>query len=62
MKKKVSEAFMAFNVEVPNHVKIAKDAGASKEEIIHAVLVGLPPAGHRVTQFLPLIIESYDEE
>ena len=47
---------------IPYHVKTAKEAGASKEEIIHAVLVALPPAGHRVTQVLPLIISSYDEE
>ena len=47
---------------IPFHVKMAKEAGSTKEEIIHAVLIGLPPAGHRVTQVLPTIIQSYDEE
>ena len=47
---------------IPYHVGLAKNAGATKEEIIHAVLIGLPPAGHKVTQVLPEIIESYDEK
>ena len=47
---------------IPYHVKLAKDAGATKEEIIHSVLIALPPAGHKVTQVLPLIVESYDGE
>lgn len=45
---------------IPFHVGAAKSAGATKQEVIHAVLIGLPPAGHRVTQVLPLIVESYD--
>ena len=45
---------------IPFHVGLAKQAGATKQEIVHAALVALPPAGHKVTQVLPLIIESYD--
>ena len=44
------------------HVQAAKQAGASREEVISAVLVGLPAAGHVVTQALPLAVEAYDAE
>jgi alkylhydroperoxidase/carboxymuconolactone decarboxylase family protein YurZ len=42
------------------HVQSAKEAGASREEVISAVLVGLPAAGHGVTQVLPAAIAAYD--
>lgn len=45
---------------VPFHVKLAKQAGASREEVISAVLVGLPAVGNTVTQVLPAALESYD--
>ena len=47
---------------VPFHVKMAREAGASREEVISAVLVGLPAAGHAVTQSLPAAIAAYDED
>ena len=47
---------------VPFHVQAAKKAGASREEIIGAILVGLPAAGHRVTQVLPTAVAAYDAE
>jgi alkylhydroperoxidase/carboxymuconolactone decarboxylase family protein YurZ len=46
---------------VPFHVKTAKNAGASRDEVISAVLLGLPAAGHVVTQVLPAAISAYDE-
>lgn len=45
---------------VPFHVKVARDAGASREEVLSAVLVGLPAAGHAVTQALPAAVAAYD--
>ncbi len=42
------------------HVRSAKQAGASRKEIISAILVGLPAAGHGVTQVLPAAIAAYD--
>lgn len=42
------------------HVQAAKQAGASREEVISAVLIGLPAAGHCVTQALPTAIAAYD--
>ena len=47
---------------VPFHVKLAKEAGASRDDVISAVLVGLPAAGHGVTQVLPAAIEAYDSK
>lgn len=45
---------------VPFHVQSAKEAGASREEVISAILVGLPAAGNAVTQVLPAAIAAYD--
>lgn len=47
---------------IPFHVKMAKQAGASRDEIISAILVGLPPAGHVVTEALPVAVTAYDYE
>ena len=38
---------------VPLHVQMAKQAGASREEVISAILIGLPVAGQGVMQALP---------
>ena len=46
---------------IPFHVKLAKKAGASRDEVISALLVGLPAVGHRVTAALPPAITAYDE-
>lgn len=45
---------------IPFHVQSAKNAGASREEVISAILVGLPAVGHSVTQVLPAAIAAYD--
>ena len=45
---------------IPFHVVAAREAGASREEVISAILVGLPAAGHSVTQVLPVAIAAYD--
>ncbi|MDT8719474.1 carboxymuconolactone decarboxylase family protein [Clostridium sp. 19966] len=44
------------------HVKHAKQLGATRDEIISAVLVGLPAVGNIVIQALPIAVEAYDEE
>jgi alkylhydroperoxidase/carboxymuconolactone decarboxylase family protein YurZ len=46
---------------IPFHVAEAQKAGASRDEIISAILIGLPAAGHRVTQALPPAIAALDE-
>ena len=47
---------------VPFHVQSAKGAGASRDEVISAILVGLPAAGNVVTQVLPAAVAAYDAE
>jgi alkylhydroperoxidase/carboxymuconolactone decarboxylase family protein YurZ len=46
---------------IPFHVKSAKQAGATRQEVISAILIGLPTAGSVVTEVLPLAVASYDE-
>jgi AhpD family alkylhydroperoxidase len=45
---------------VPFHVASAKAAGASREEVISAILVGLPAAGQAVMQSLPAALAAFD--
>jgi alkylhydroperoxidase/carboxymuconolactone decarboxylase family protein YurZ len=45
---------------VPLHVQLAKEAGASREEVISAILVGMPVAGQGVTHVLSTAKATYD--
>ncbi len=45
---------------IPFHVQSARQAGASREEIISSLLVGLPAAGQAVIQVLPTALAAYD--
>lgn len=45
---------------IPFHVKSAMSKGASREDIVSALLVGLPAAGHIVTQSLPPALDVLD--
>jgi len=47
---------------LPFHVKHAKSIGATRDEIISAVLVGLPATGNVVIQALPIALQAFDEE
>lgn len=47
---------------IPFHVQAARRAGASREEVVSAVLIGLPAAGLGVTQVLPVAIAAFDAE
>jgi alkylhydroperoxidase/carboxymuconolactone decarboxylase family protein YurZ len=42
------------------HVRQAKQNGASRDEVISAILLGLQPAGHGVTACLPAALDAYD--
>lgn len=55
-------AALRLETGVPFHVALAKQAGASREEVISAVLVGLPAAGNAVTRSLPIAIQAYDSQ
>jgi alkylhydroperoxidase/carboxymuconolactone decarboxylase family protein YurZ len=43
------------------HVQEARQHGATRGEVISAILLGLPAAGHVVTQVLPAALAAYDE-
>jgi alkylhydroperoxidase/carboxymuconolactone decarboxylase family protein YurZ len=55
-------AVLRLESGIPFHVQMAKKAGASRDEVISAVLLGLPAAGHSVTQVLPTAVAAYDAE
>ena len=46
---------------VPFHAAQARRAGATRDEVISAVLVGLPAAGNQVVGVLPAALAGYDE-
>jgi alkylhydroperoxidase/carboxymuconolactone decarboxylase family protein YurZ len=54
-------AAMRLESGVPFHVQSAKQAGASRDEVISAILIGLPAAGNGVTQCLPAALAAYDK-
>ncbi|KQZ97316.1 carboxymuconolactone decarboxylase family protein [Agrobacterium sp. CNPSo 3708] len=43
------------------HVQEAKVHGASRDEIISAVLAGLPAVGNCVVQALPIALDAFDD-
>jgi AhpD family alkylhydroperoxidase len=47
---------------IPFHVRSAKQAGATRQEVICAILVGLPAAGQVVVQCLPAALAAYDAD
>lgn len=53
-------AALRLETGIAFHVRQAKDSGASREEVISAILIGLQPAGHGVTACLPAAVEAYD--
>lgn len=44
------------------HVAEARASGASREEVVSAVLAGLPAVGNGVIAALPIAINAYDRE
>ena len=46
---------------VPFHADLARKAGATREEVVSAVLVGLPAAGNVVVSALPGAISVFDD-
>jgi alkylhydroperoxidase/carboxymuconolactone decarboxylase family protein YurZ len=53
-------AVLGLDSGIPFHVMQAAEAGASREEVISAVLLGLPAAGNIVTRSLPAALNAYD--
>jgi alkylhydroperoxidase/carboxymuconolactone decarboxylase family protein YurZ len=46
---------------VPFHAELARMAGASRQEVVSAVLVGLPAAGNLVVKSLPAALSVFDD-
>ena len=46
---------------LPFLVKLAKSFGATRDEVISSVLVGLPAVGNVVIQALPIVAAAYEE-
>ena len=55
-------AVLRLESGVPFHVLQAKKAGATRDEVISAVLLGLTAVGNAVTQSLPTALAAYDNE
>ncbi len=53
-------AAMRLDSGVPFHVQLTRQAGASRNEVISAILIGLPAAGNGVMRVLPAAIAAYD--
>jgi len=45
---------------VPFHAAQAKAAGAAREEVVSAILIGLPAAGNQVIAALPAALAAFD--
>jgi len=45
---------------IPFHVHQAKQHGATRNEVISAILVGLPAVGQQVIAALPVALAAYD--
>ncbi|MGB5918077.1 carboxymuconolactone decarboxylase family protein [Arcobacter sp.] len=48
------------NSGIPFHVLSAKSHGATRQEVLSAVLVGLPAVGAVVIGAIPAAVEAYD--
>jgi AhpD family alkylhydroperoxidase len=53
-------AALGLESGVPFHARQAREAGASRAELISAILIGLPAAGNGVMQSLPAALAAYD--
>jgi len=51
-------AALGLDSGMPFHVVVARDAGATRDEIISAIMLGLP--GQRATKGLEIALDSYD--
>ena len=55
-------AAMRLESGMPFHVQHAKSLGATRDEIISAILVGLPAAGNTVVSSLPTALQAFDQQ
>jgi len=55
-------AVLRLESGLPFHVQAAKQAGATRQEVISAILLGLPAAGNAVTLALPVALAAFDSD
>jgi alkylhydroperoxidase/carboxymuconolactone decarboxylase family protein YurZ len=55
-------AVLRLESGVPFHVDRARRAGAARDEVVSAILVGLPAAGNAVVQSLPVALRAFDAD
>ena len=55
-------AALRLETGIAFHVRQARSHGATRDEVIGAVLLGLQPAGHVVVSCLPAALAAYDDE
>lgn len=55
-------AAMRLESGIPFHVQMAKSYGALRDEIISAILIGLPAAGNGVISSLPIALDAFDKD
>jgi alkylhydroperoxidase/carboxymuconolactone decarboxylase family protein YurZ len=55
-------AALRMDSGVPFHVDRARRAGATREEVVSAILIGLPAAGNAVVQSLPAALRAFDAD
>ena len=53
-------AALGLTTGITFHAALARKAGASRQDVISAILVGLPAAGQRVIQSLPAALEAME--
>jgi alkylhydroperoxidase/carboxymuconolactone decarboxylase family protein YurZ len=49
-----------LNSGLPYHVNLAKQQGATRDEVMNAVLIGLSAVGNIVIKSLPIALNAYD--
>ena len=54
-------AALGLESGVPFHARLAKKAGATRSEVVSAILIGLPATGNAVTRCLPAALAGYDD-
>ena len=52
-------AALGLETDIPHHVQQLKSAGGTEDELVSAILMGLPVAGKTVTTSLGIALDAY---
>ena len=53
-------AASGMHTGLPFHVRRLRELGVTRDEVVSAVLVGLPAVGHQVVAALPVALAAFD--